>query len=58
MFQMFPTAGCVRAFLLLLQIGRHQVMEEHDELSIHGDTDMICELCDHAALHLRLAVGV
>ena len=47
-----------RTFLLLLQIGRHQVMEEHDELSVHGDADMIGELCDHAALHLRLAVRV
>lgn len=44
-------------FLLLLQVGRHQVMEKHDELGVHGDTDVVREFCHNAALHFGLAVG-
>lgn len=45
-------------FLFLLQIGRHKVVKEHDELGIHRHTDVICEFGHHAALHLGFAVGV
>lgn len=47
-----------QTFFLLLQVGGHQVMKEHDELSIHGDTDVVGELRHHAALHDGLAAGV
>lgn len=33
-------------------------MQEHDELCIHGDTDVIGELGDHTALHFRLTAGI
>lgn len=47
-----------QTFLLLLQVGRDQVVQEHDELGVHGDADVVGELGHHAALHLGLAVGV
>lgn len=47
-----------QTFLLLLQVGGDEVVQEHDELGVHGDTDVIGELRHHAALHLRLAAGV
>lgn len=47
-----------KTFLLLLQVGRHQVVKEHDELGVHGDTDVVCKFCHHAALHFGLTVGV
>lgn len=47
-----------QTFLLLLQIGRHQVVQKHDELGVHGDADVVGELGHHAALHLRFAAGV
>lgn len=52
--------GCKRqkTFFLLLQVGRHQVMKKHDELGVHGDTDVVCEFGHHAALHFGFAVGV
>lgn len=33
-------------------------MEKHDELGVHGDTDVVGEFRHHAALHLGFAVGV
>lgn len=48
----------VETFLLLLQVGGHQVVQEHDELGVHGDADVVGELGHHAALHLGLVVGV
>lgn len=48
----------VRTFLLLFQVGRHQVVEEHYQLGVHGDADVVGELCHNAALHFGLAVGV
>lgn len=33
-------------------------MKEHDELSVHGDTDVVGEFGHHAALHYGLAAGV
>lgn len=33
-------------------------MKEHDELSIHGDTDVVGELGHNAALHFGFAVRV
>lgn len=33
-------------------------MEEHDELGVHGDADVVRELRHHAALHFGFAVGV
>lgn len=47
-----------QTFLLLLQVGGDEVVQEHDELSVHGDADVVGELRHHAALHLRLAAGV
>lgn len=45
-------------FFLLLQVGGHQVMKEHDELSVHGDADVVGEFGHHTALHYGLAAGV
>jgi len=47
-----------KTFLLLFQVGRHQVVEEHDQLGVHGDADVVGELRHHAALHFGFAVGV
>lgn len=33
-------------------------MQEHDELCIHGDTDVIGELGDHTALHFGLTASI
>lgn len=49
---------CVITFLLLLQVGWHQVMQEHDKLSIHCDTYVIRELRHHTALNLGSAAGI
>lgn len=47
-----------KTFFLLLQVGGHQVVKEHDELRVHGDADVVGELGHHAALHDGLAAGV
>lgn len=47
-----------KTFLLLLQVCWHQVMKEHDELSVHGDTDVVGEFCHNTALHFGFAVRV
>lgn len=47
-----------KTFFLLLQVGGHQVMKEHDELSVHGDADVVGEFGHHAALHYGLAAGI
>lgn len=33
-------------------------MQEHDELSVHSNTDVICEFSHHTALHFGLAARV
>ncbi len=33
-------------------------MQEHDELCIHGDADVIGELGHHTALHFGLTAGI
>lgn len=33
-------------------------MKEHDELSVHGDADVVGELGHHTALHYGLAAGI
>lgn len=33
-------------------------MKEHDELSVHGDADVVGEFGHNTALHLGFAVGV
>lgn len=47
-----------QTFLLLLQVGGDEVVQEHDELGVHGDADVVGELRHHAALHLGLAARV
>lgn len=47
-----------KTFFFLLQVGRHQVMKEHDELSVHGHADVVCEFCHHAALYFGFAAWI
>lgn len=39
-------------FFFFFQISRHQVMQKHDQFSIHSHTDVVCKFSYYTAFHL------
>ena len=43
-------------FVLFLDVGWDKVVEEEDDLCVHGNLDVVVKLCHEAGLYHRLGV--